>query len=105
MAKSVGHMVAYGSNPKPPRYVVKKINLADPLGGVKEENLFRHGSLAFEDGYADAREYGDTGRFIPLHYSLEDKTLYEAGFKAGLKVREHLTSLWLEPMSEEVPTG
>jgi hypothetical protein len=97
--------VPYGSNPKPARYVALKINLSDPLGGVKEEDLFRPGSLAFFDGYADARESGESGRFIPTNYTLEDIRLYDAGFKAGLKVREHIKSLWLEPMSAEAPSG
>jgi hypothetical protein len=88
---------------KLPRYITKKICLANPLGGLDPNDLNRPGALAYEDGYADGRSYGPAGQYIPEHYTFEEVTQYASGFKAGLKVREYLaTQIW-STTSEEVP--
>lgn len=100
--RTPGHMLPYGSPPpKPSHTYTFKARCIDPLGGIKDEDLFRPSALSFIDGYADAREYGETGRFIPNHYTLDDQINYDAGFRAGLKVREHLKSLVQECFSGE----
>lgn len=100
-SRSVGNMLPYGKQANLPRFLVKKISLANPLGGI--DNLDKPSALAYEDGYADGRSFGPEGKFIPPHYTIEDIQQYAAGFKAGLKVREHLaTQIW-STVSEEVP--
>jgi hypothetical protein len=80
---------------KLPKFFTKKVNLSDPLGGLSVGELTRPGVLAYEDGYADGREYGINGKFIPSHYTIEEITQYAAGFSAGVKVREHIsTTIW-----------
>ena len=92
-ARKVGHMVQYGKSDTLPRFLVKKVNLANPLGGLDPSDLFRPSALAYEDGYADGRQYGLHGKFMPDYYSREDVQQYAAGFKAGCAVYEHLNSL------------
>lgn len=92
-ARAPGNMVPYGKVTGLPRFLVKKVNLANPLGGIKPADLFRPSALAYEDGYADGREYGPTGKFVASHYDESSITQYAAGFKAGCRVREHLLSL------------
>ena len=50
------------------------------------------GAMAYEDGYADAREYGKDGFFMPLEWNITSmvkvRERYLAGFRAGLRVRE-----------------
>lgn len=92
-ARAPGNMVPYGKVTGLPRILVKKVNLANPLGGIKSADLFRPPALAYEDGYADGREYGPTGKFVSATYDEASVPQYAAGFKAGCQVREHLISL------------
>lgn len=92
-ARSLGNTVQYGQVPGLPRYIVKKVNLANPLGGISSNDLFRPPALAYEDGYADGRNYGPTGKFLALHYDDVSIAQYAAGFKAGVKVFEFMNNL------------
>lgn len=54
---------------------------------VSDADLVRNpGLLAYEDGYADAREQGKTGYFIDPSYSPEQRLRYQAGFTKGLRI-------------------
>lgn len=53
---------------------------------ISDENLRRHEALAFNDGYADAREYGQDGFFMPDEYSAAARESYMQGFHRGLRV-------------------
>lgn len=44
------------------------------------------GLLAYEDGYADAREQGKAGYLIDPSYSPEQRLRYQAGFTKGLRI-------------------
>jgi hypothetical protein len=88
MVRTLGNVMPYGKMPGLPRFIVKKVNLANPVRGIPIADLSRSIALAYEDGYADGREYGPSGKFIPSHYEQEHVYQYAAGFKAGCKVRE-----------------
>lgn len=92
-ARAPGNMVPYGKVTGLPRIIVKRVNLANPLGGISSTDLFRPPALAYEDGYADGRDYGPTGKFISDSYGPQEVHQYAAGFKAGCRVREHLASM------------
>lgn len=53
---------------------------------ISDEKLIRHQDIAYEDGYADAREWGRDGFFISGNYSEKAKIRYLQGFNAGLRV-------------------
>lgn len=61
------------------------------LKHIATEDLLRNGALAYEDGYADAREYGSDGRFVADWYTEEQRVKYLLGFTAGLRV--HTTKM------------
>ena len=44
------------------------------------------GLVAYEDGYADAREQGQSGYLIDSTYSPEQRLRYMAGFTKGLRI-------------------
>lgn len=46
----------------------------------------KRGLMAYEDGYADAREYGRDGFFMPTEWNESLRLKYLAGFERGLKV-------------------
>jgi hypothetical protein len=46
----------------------------------------KRGLTAYEDGYADAREYGQDGFFMPENWHEELRLKYLAGFERGLAV-------------------
>lgn len=48
----------------------------------------KRGLFAYEDGYADAREYGQDGFFIPEEWSGEQRLKYLAGFERGCEVHK-----------------
>lgn len=92
-ARNLGNVVPYGKVDGLPRIIVKKINLANPLGGIASTDLFRPRALAYEDGYADGRTYGESGKFISTSYGPQEVYQYAAGFKAGCRVREAYDSM------------
>lgn len=53
----------------------------------------RHGSLAYLDGYADARACGRDGLWLPPHYTKGDRERYLMGFKQGLRVHSVLNAV------------
>lgn len=53
---------------------------------ISDEDLERHEVLAFNDGYADAREYGQDGFFMPDEYGAGARESYMQGFHRGLRV-------------------
>lgn len=56
------------------------------LKHIDSADLLRNSSLSYEDGYADGREFGVNGKFIPDYYTEEDRVRYLTGFKAGCRV-------------------
>ena len=44
------------------------------------------GLLAYEDGYADAREQGKDGYLIDPNYTPEQRLRYQVGFTKGLRI-------------------
>jgi hypothetical protein len=44
------------------------------------------GLVAYEDGYADAREQGVSGYLIDASFTPEQRLRYQAGFTKGLRV-------------------
>lgn len=44
------------------------------------------GLVAYEDGYADAREQGKDGYCLDTSYSSEQRLRYMAGFTKGLRI-------------------
>lgn len=53
---------------------------------ISDNDLARHEVLAFNDGYADAREYGQDGFFMPDEYGAGARESYMQGFQRGLRV-------------------
>lgn len=53
---------------------------------VDDSNIVRHGTLAYVDGYADARESGEAGFFMSANYLRSERENYVNGFKKGLRV-------------------
>lgn len=53
---------------------------------ISDNDLLRHESLAFHDGYADAREYGQDGFWMPEEYVAAAREAYMQGFRKGLRV-------------------
>jgi len=53
---------------------------------IEDEDLPRHEVLAYSDGYADARTFGEDGFFIPTHYNRAAREQYRRGFAKGLRV-------------------
>jgi hypothetical protein len=58
------------------------------LTHIDTADLLRTTVLAYEDGYADGREFGVNGKFIPSHYSDDEIVRYLTGFAAGCRVHE-----------------
>lgn len=55
---------------------------------TKEQMQRKRGLFAYEDGYADAREFGHDGFFMPEEWCEELRLKYLAGFEKGLKVHQ-----------------
>lgn len=53
---------------------------------ISDSDLIRHEALAYNDGYADAREYGQDGFFMPEEYGAGAREAYLQGFHKGLRV-------------------
>lgn len=53
---------------------------------ISDEALLRHEALAYNDGYADAREHGRDGFFMPDEYGAGARESYMQGFHKGLRV-------------------
>lgn len=53
---------------------------------ITDEELIGHPALAYLDGYADARNWGQQGYFINAAYGPHDRESYALGFKKGLRV-------------------
>lgn len=53
---------------------------------ISDEDLLRNEALAYNDGYADAREYGQDGFFMPDEYAAAARESYMQGFHKGLRV-------------------
>lgn len=53
---------------------------------ISDDDLVRAGVLAFEDGYADAREYGKSGFWVSGKYNAYERERYAEGFTKGLRV-------------------
>lgn len=53
---------------------------------VEDKDLVRHPSLAYLDGYADARASGKHGFWMPDSYNRSDREAYLQGFNKGLRV-------------------
>lgn len=53
---------------------------------ISDEDLVRHEALAYNDGYADARDNGQDGFFMPDEYSAASRESYMQGFHRGLRV-------------------
>lgn len=53
---------------------------------ISDEDLNRHEALAYNDGYADARDYGQDGFFLPDEYGAGARESYMQGFHKGLRV-------------------
>lgn len=53
---------------------------------ISDDDLVRHEALAYNDGYADAREYGQDGFFMPDEYGASSRESYMQGFHRGLRV-------------------
>jgi len=51
-----------------------------------EDLATQPGLLAYEDGYADAREQGKSGYLIDPTYTPEQVLRYQAGFTKGLRI-------------------
>ena len=64
----------------------KKESKATVLLKIPDEDLLRHAALAFEEGYADARTWGQDGFFISSGYNAYDRERYCEGFNRGLRV-------------------
>ena len=59
---------------------------------LTDDELVGHPCLAYLDGYADARTYGENGFFMSTKYNAYDKERYSDGFKKGLRVHRLLRS-------------
>lgn len=53
---------------------------------ISDDELLRNEALAYNDGYADAREYGQDGFFMPDEYGAGARESYMQGFHKGLRV-------------------
>lgn len=54
---------------------------------VSDQDLVTNpGLVAYEDGYADAREQGKSGYLPDAKYSVEQCLRYQAGFTKGLRI-------------------
>lgn len=53
---------------------------------ISDEDLVRHEVLAYNDGYADARDNGQDGFWMPAEYSAASRESYMQGFSRGLRV-------------------
>lgn len=54
---------------------------------VSDQDLISNpGLVAYEDGFADAREQGKAGYFIDPTYNGEQRLRYQAGFTKGLRI-------------------
>lgn len=62
---------------------------------ISDADLIRHEALAYNDGYADAREYGQDGFFMPEEYGAGARESYLQGFHKGLRVFRVHNSLGL----------
>ncbi len=53
---------------------------------ISDEELNRQEALAYNDGYADARDHGQDGFFMPEEYGAGAREAYMQGFHKGLRV-------------------
>lgn len=53
---------------------------------LTDAELVRHEVLAYQDGYADARDHGQNGFWINPEYGAHAREEYMHGFKRGLRV-------------------
>lgn len=53
---------------------------------ISDADLVRHEALAYNDGYADARDMGQDGFFMPEEYTAAGREAYMQGFHKGLRV-------------------
>lgn len=53
---------------------------------ISDNDLLRHEALAYNDGYADARDHGQDGFFMPDEYGAGARESYMQGFQRGLRV-------------------
>lgn len=53
---------------------------------ISDKELNRNEALAYNDGYADAREHGQDGFFMPDEYGAGAREAYMQGFHKGLRV-------------------
>ncbi len=63
------------------------------LLNVSDEDLVRHEALAYNDGYADARDQGKDGFFMPDEYCAAARESYLQGFNRGLRVFRVMNNL------------
>lgn len=59
---------------------------------ISDADLVRHEALAYNDGYADAREYGQDGFFMPDEYTAAAREAYMQAFARGLRVHRVMNS-------------
>lgn len=53
---------------------------------ISDSDLARHETLAYMDGYADARDYGKAGFFLNDEYGAYARERYLDGFSKGIRV-------------------
>lgn len=53
---------------------------------ISDDELVRNEALAYNDGYADARDFGQDGFFMPDEYCAAAREAYLQGFHKGLRV-------------------
>ena len=64
-----------------------RVGASHELLTLSDTDLIREpGLLAYEDGYADAREQGRSGFLMDTTYTPEQRLRYMAGFTKGLRI-------------------
>lgn len=53
---------------------------------ITDEMILKREVMAYEDGYADAREYGKAGYYMTEEYTSAQRMAYLEGFRKGLRV-------------------
>jgi len=64
----------------------RKTPKANVFLSIPDDELIRSAHLAYEDGYADARDYGQDGFFQVEGWCAEARERYLQGFAAGIRV-------------------
>lgn len=69
-----------------PRVTVARQQRQVTMLKVTDDDLLRHESLAYQDGYADARDHGQEGFWLNPEYGAYARERYMDAFKKGMRV-------------------